>query len=352
MPKTFPFEFQEMRPVSIIIPVHEGGRNFPACLDSLKALNPAPMETIVVVDGDDQISVVAARKFGARVFQCPIRSGPAAARNSGARWAKGEILFFVDADVAVHSDTLTRIENAFLSDPGLAAVIGSYDDSPLESTFLSQFRNLLHHHIHQNAGDDASTFWGACGAIRGEVFLSLGGFNEKAYRAPSIEDIDLGYRLKRAGHRIRLVKQLQVKHLKRWNLGKTLKADVLYRAVPWTALILKERRILNDLNVSLFERTNLVFTYFILLGLAGGIANLWFTALSIYSGSVLAWRNRPFYAMIFHIHGFVFLIKGILFHWFYYLYCGVGFFLGLCISYADLETVSNRSLHKKVPTNG
>ena len=43
----------------------------------------------------------------------------------------------------------------------------------------------------------------------------MGGFDE-GYHEPTIEDIDLGYRLKKAGYRIQLVKELQVKHLKRW----------------------------------------------------------------------------------------------------------------------------------------
>jgi hypothetical protein len=59
---------------------------------------------------------------------------------------------------------------AFQNDHDLAAVIGSYDDEPFEPNFLSQYKNLLHHYVHQTANRDASTFWGACGAIRRESF--------------------------------------------------------------------------------------------------------------------------------------------------------------------------------------
>ena len=127
-------------------------------------------------------------------------------------------------------------------DPGLAAAIGSYDDAPGETNFLSQYKNLLHHYVHQTGNPEASTFWGACGAIRREVFLTMGGFNEE-YSRPCIEDIELGYRLKRAGFTIRLEKELQIKHLKRWDIVSLVKTDFFSRALPWTALILEIQRV-------------------------------------------------------------------------------------------------------------
>lgn len=124
-------------------------------------------------------------------------------------------------------------QTLFSRELDLAALIGSYDDAPGATNFLSQYRNLLHHYVHQTGNEEASTFWGACGAVRREVFLAMGGFDE-SYRQASIEDIELGYRLKRAGLKILLCKALQVKHLKRWEAGSLLKADFCYRALPWT----------------------------------------------------------------------------------------------------------------------
>lgn len=71
----------------------------------------------------------------------------------------------------------------------------------------------------------------------------MGGFDE-SYRKPSIEDIELGYRLKQAGLKIRLCKALQVKHLKRWEVVSLLRADFFYRALPWTELILRDRQFM------------------------------------------------------------------------------------------------------------
>jgi GT2 family glycosyltransferase len=60
----------------------------------------------------------------------------------------------------------------------------------------------MHHFLHQHSNREATTIWAGCGAIRREVFLKLGGFNETCAR-PSIEDIELGLQLRHAGYYIR-----------------------------------------------------------------------------------------------------------------------------------------------------
>lgn len=256
--------------VSVIIPVHNGGDSFRRCLSSLAKTTPPPSEIIVVADGDTDGSWLLAKEFNAKVLRINARGGPAQARNLGAKAAQGDILFFVDADVVVYPDTISQVASTFSREPDLAALIGSYDDAPGATNFLSQYRNLLHHYVHQTGCEEASTFWGACGAIRRQVFLSLGGFDE-SYRQPSIEDIELGYRLKQAGYRIRLCKDLQVKHLKRWEMGSLLKADFFYRALPWTELILRDRQLINDLNLQVSSRVSVMLVF----GLLSALVAAW-----------------------------------------------------------------------------
>ena len=257
--------------VSVVIPVRNGGPNFRRCLDALRACDLPSHEVIVVDDGSTDDSAQVAREWGARVLSTPHpASGPAEARNIGARAASGDVVLFVDADVALRPDALGRVARNFESDPDLTACFGSYDDDPAAANFLSQYKNLFHHYVHQSARADASTFWAGCGAIRRDAFLSAGGFS-RHYHRPAIEDIELGYRLKAAGRTLRLDKDLQGKHLKKWTWRSLLRSDIFDRGVPWTELILRDGAFVNDLNLQTHNRVSVVTLYLLLVSLAVGL---------------------------------------------------------------------------------
>ena len=322
------FESAQAVTVSVVVPVHNGGPHFRRCLESLQASSPPPLEIIVVADGDTDGSGDYAERLGLRVLRIPTAEGPAGARNLGAAKARGEILFFVDADVTVRVETIGRIAELFRQEPDVAAVMGSYDDEPGDPGFLSQYRNLLHHWVHQEGCEEASTFWGACGAIRRTVFEAVGGFDE-TYRTPSIEDIEIGYRLKDAGHRIRLVKSLQVTHWKRWTVSSIVLTDVFRRALPWTHLILSRRAVLNDLNLQMAGRISTLLAGTLVAGLA--VAWWWRWAIVVVglaTAGLLA-LNQRLYRLFVRKRGWLFAFRAIPLHWAYFLYSGLAFGIGL-----------------------
>jgi glycosyltransferase involved in cell wall biosynthesis len=313
--------------VSIIIPVHNGGADFHRCLESVVAAEPASYEIIVVADGDTDGSWRVAQEFNTHVLRIPTPEGPARARNLGAHTAKGDILFFVDADVTIPQDAIGQVAAAFEREPGRTAVFGSYDEEPFQTNFLSQYKNLFHHFVHQTASEEASTFWGACGAIRREVFLSMDGFDE-GYRRPSIEDIELGYRIKKAGHKIRLLKDLQVKHLKRWTVFSLLKADFFCRAVPWTRLILNEGRFIDDLNIKISNRISVMFVYMLFLTLCGALYMPSLLVPAVLIMLLLFALNWNVYRFFLDKRGLSFTVRTIPWHWFYFFYSGMAFAFG------------------------
>lgn len=312
--------------VSIIVPVHTGGSAFRLCVESIGRCDPRPLEVVAVADGDGDGSWRIAEELGARVLRIPGPGGPARARNHGARAAAGQILFFLDADVVVPPGAVGRVAAAFRADPGLSAVIGSYDDAPADPGFLSQYRNLLHHYVHQTAAPEGFTFWGACGAIRREVFSELRGFDE-SYRRPCIEDIEFGYRLRSAGYRVRLDKDLQVKHLKRWTALAMVRTDLRDRAIPWTDLILRTGVMADDLNLKKSNRVS--------VALAGGLAGALLAApvypsalaLGAVAAGSLLWLNRPLYGFLSRKRGALFALKALPWHWLFYFYSGIAFAL-------------------------
>ncbi|MBI1745730.1 MAG: glycosyltransferase family 2 protein [Acidobacteria bacterium] len=270
--------------VSFIIPVHNGGAEFVQCLQAIAATTYTNYECIVVDDGSTDNTAATAAASGANAIFLKIRRGPAYARNRGVEKATGDLLFFVDADVCVYPDTVDLVVQTFQDHPEIDALIGSYDDCPGAPNFMSQYKNLFHHFVHQTSSIWASTFWGGCGAIRKAVFLELGGFDE-AYGRSCIEDIELGYRLKAAQHAIMLNKAIQVKHMKRWTLRQIVRSDIFDRGLPWTLLLLQDRSLPNDLNLKISQRISVVLSY-LLLTLVGMIA-LYFQGLTLLPLTIL-----------------------------------------------------------------
>jgi GT2 family glycosyltransferase len=247
--------------LSVVMPVYNASRYLQ---DTLRALSDStiPFECIICDDDSTDDSVEIARQFGATVVSTGGRKGPAFARNIGAAQATTDLLLFVDADVRVRRDTLAHVVTLMDADPELSAVFGSYDESPQEEGFLSEYRNLMHHFVHQHSKREAHSFWSGFGAIRKDVFDRMRGFDTK-YRTPAIEDIEMGYRLTQAGYRIRLEPELQVQHLKDWTFSGMLTTDILDRGIPWTELMLRSGGMQNDLNVTAGQRLSVALAFLI-----------------------------------------------------------------------------------------
>ena len=195
-------------------------------------------EIVVADDGSPAADGVqaAVKEANVEFVRLDRSKGPAAARNAAACKAIGDILVFMDADTAVHRDTLCRFAREFDKDPQLDAVIGSYDQQPAAPGRVSRFRNILHSFVHHRAHRQAVTFWAGCGAVRAARFRAVGGFDE-SFPSPSIEDVEFGFRLREAGGRIELDPEIQVTHYKAWTFVSMVRTDLFARAIPWASLL-------------------------------------------------------------------------------------------------------------------
>lgn len=285
---------------------------------------PAPTLAVVVPATDAPTTLdrcMAALEGGSRkpreliVQREPRSAGPAAARNLGAARSVAEVLVFVDADVEVHPDALAAIERRFAAEPSLAALFGAYDQSPAAPGLTSRFRNLLHHHVHASAPGEAETFWAGLGAVRRGAFEAAGGFDDSRFPAASIEDIELGLRLRRRGHRIVLDPAICGCHLKRWTLRRMVATDFSRRGVPWTQLLLRERGAGGGaLNLGPRHRASAAASVALLAALL--LRRPRPAAAALAAGLML---NRSFYALLARRGGPGLLVAGIALHQLHHL---------------------------------
>ena len=312
--------------LTVVVPVYNGGPQLERCLDALLASDFPDYEIVVVDDGSTDGSASLARERGVSVLQPGSQSGPAAARNLGASHALGSIIVFVDADVVVRPCTLARLCAHFRAQ-SVAAVFGSYDDAPVAVGFVSQYKNLQHHFIHQQSSTEAETFWAGCGAIRRKAFEAVGGFDESKYKKPSIEDIELGYRLRRKDFKIVLDQELQVTHLKRWTLRSLLRTDIFNRALPWSRLILENEGMINDLNLRVGDRACAGLTGLAVAFLTLSYFSIAFLPFMLAALAGVFLLNHRFFRFLKARRGQWFALKSFFLLALYYFYSGTVFAL-------------------------
>ncbi len=315
--------------ITVIVPFHRNRGQLDQCLAAVRGSDRVPrdIEILVAADGNGEACADVAGRYAARVMALPAQRGPAAARNAGAWAAQGTLLAFVDSDVVVHADAIARMVGAFDADPGLAAVFGSYDDTPADPGFVSQAKNLSHAYIHRQADRAPTTFWAGLGAVRAGAFRAVGGFDERFAR-PSVEDIELGYRLTARGYRMRIDPDLRGSHLKRWSWLGAIRSDVLDRGIPWTRLLHRYGALRNDLNLTWSGRVCVILAWvalgtlllawrapWLLLGTAASLALLW-------------WNQRAYYAWLARRRGVLFAVRWFPFQFVHHALNAVSFLVG------------------------
>jgi cellulose synthase/poly-beta-1,6-N-acetylglucosamine synthase-like glycosyltransferase len=184
--------------ISFVVPAYNEECELPGALCSIRAAADGagePYEIIVVDDDSTDATAEIAQAAGARVIHVRRRQ-IAAVRNAGARLAKGDVFFFVDAD--------TRIETAHVVS-GLEALRSGYvggsarialdSEVPLWARiFLRVFSAV---YFASNLGVGAFMF------MRREHFEAAGGFDEQYFAG---EEMYLTIALKKLG-RFQLLSQ-------------------------------------------------------------------------------------------------------------------------------------------------
>jgi glycosyltransferase involved in cell wall biosynthesis len=195
--------------VSVIVPSYNYAASLAACLRAVAAQTYPAIEVVVVDDHSTDDSVAVASALGVRVIALPDNGGCGRARNVGVANTTGEILFFVDADVAMAPDAVAEAVAILEAEPQVGAVCGIEDPEPLlHDTLVSRYRGLQYHHWSASGEGNVTFLFPAMCAIRRRVYQEVGPFNPALKQT---EEVDYGYRLSRR-HQLRLTSRVRGRH--------------------------------------------------------------------------------------------------------------------------------------------
>jgi lipopolysaccharide/colanic/teichoic acid biosynthesis glycosyltransferase/glycosyltransferase involved in cell wall biosynthesis len=189
--------------ISVIVPAKDASQTLGECLQALLHQEGLQFdhdyEVIVVDDGSTDDTAEIAHEHAVRVIR-QTNLGPAAARNSGARIARGTWLAFTDADCAPSPTWLRNLTHP-LHNPEVVGVKGVYRTR--QTTLVARFVQLEYEYKYARMRNQAvidfiDTY---SAAYRKKVFLLNGGFDE-SFRVPSVEDQEFSFRLARKGYRM------------------------------------------------------------------------------------------------------------------------------------------------------
>jgi O-antigen biosynthesis protein len=212
--------------VTIAVCTHNGEATLGSCLDAIARLDYPNYETVVVDDGSDDGSADVARSRGARVVSTPNR-GLSSARNTALDAAAGEIVAYVDDDVAPHREWLRHLVRGF--EAGHAAVGGPNIVPPDAGVVERCVANAPGGPTHVLVSDREAEHVPGCNlAVRRDVLERVGGFDPHFQVAG--DDVDLCWRVQRAGGTVGFAPGAQVWHRHRSTVRGYLRQQAAYGA--------------------------------------------------------------------------------------------------------------------------
>jgi glycosyltransferase involved in cell wall biosynthesis len=179
--------------VSVVIPNYNSSKTILLCLEALVNQSHNNLEILLIDDGSTDQCLALAEPFGIQILHTGVNAGPSKARNMGAKAATGEVIFFLDSDVALFPEAIANTLVAFNSDASLGSVCGIYDKVPLiRDSLVEDYRSLQAYHWRKSSEGIVTPGFFSLGAVKTSVFCDIGGFNEALRDS---EDAEYGHRL-------------------------------------------------------------------------------------------------------------------------------------------------------------
>ena len=312
--------------ISIIIPTFNEERRIGNCIRAILSSRYKDYEIIIADDYSTDKTAEIVSKYPCRVIKGDRHGGPAYARNSALPYARGDVLFFIDADITIREDTLEKIVGTFEERPEIGAVLCirtkeslNEDLSGYSKGLTPNYWALSKFYSYTMSKVDYATFFSTNrGAIKRDVFNIVGKFDTK-YKEADFEDYQIGYAITDRGHRIYIDRDIQILHRFpgfRASIKKFFRKGGLY-----TKDVILKRKKADNVDVTFFRilRAGLAFLSFIFL-----LVSPFFRSAILFFGLSLAAliaTNLRFYAFVFKEKG---LFQVLAFLWIEYVLSIVG----------------------------
>ena len=238
-----------MLDVSVIVLNWNGRQHLEMCLTAVAAQQDVSCETILVDNGstDGSVELVRERFPWVRVVPLSDNRGFAGGNNAGVREARGRYVAFLNNDTAAEPTWLRALLAGVDEAAGFAVTTSCLvfmdDPTRIDSAGDGVLRwggaFKRHHGGSVELARESVEVFAACGGaclMSRPVFDALGGFDEDFFL--SQEDVDLSYRARLLGYRVRYVADAVVKHRGSATLGRVSKLSVFHaqRNLEWMYL--------------------------------------------------------------------------------------------------------------------
>ena len=262
--------------ISIIVPAKNASCTISVCLDALLHQQDlrflADFEIILVDDGSTDDTALIGEARGVRVIRQQ-NAGPAAASNSGAKAATGEILLFTDSDCIPQNDWCLQMLRPF-EDPEVVGVKGAYlctEENAVARFVQQEFEYKYQRMARLSKIDFIDTY---AAAYRRSIFLENGGFEER-FPVPSVEDQEFSFRLTRKGYKLVFQPSARVSHPHDLNFSQY--AQRKWGIGYWKAFMLRwlPEKTLSDTYTPPSQRLQILILAILLLSLFFGFFQKW-----------------------------------------------------------------------------
>lgn len=296
--------------VSVIIPNYNYEKTLPKCFEALMNQTYKNFEIIFVDDGSTDNSIEIAKKYPCKIYKTPKNGGVAVARNLGVEYASGDILFFLDSDVALYKDALENTLKEFDKDPALGSVCGIYSKDPLFKGGLAKdYRTLQGHYWRITSVGYVTAGFFSLGAVKKSVFQELKGFN---VNLSNTEEIEFGNRLNQK-YRLLLTDKVVGCHDDEESL-KTLARKIHIRAVQRIPFYLHRKKLTKGFETPQ-RGLGMLAVGLSTVAIPATILSLYFAALFLFCVIAFVLSDFGQYRFAFKEKGFFFTLVFIVFHW-------------------------------------